>query len=511
MMLSTLQNRKYRIGGYRPGLKPENTKYHQKARFQEEQLPPKVDLRKHMSEVEEQVGNSCVANAFVGAYEYLAKRELGESGNVSRLFVYYNARARQGCADEDGGAQMYCAIESLIEHGACCEDFWTNDESLVCEQPDENAYEHAANFKIAEAECIETDLDLWRHTLAEGYPIAFALNTFESFDDATSNRGRVPMPKQADNVRQTHGWHAMLCVGYSDKDRMFIVRNSWGVAWGEQGYCYIPYDYVVHLDYNGHDSWIIKAVNDLDFSADGWEEGDSVFAHEGALLLYDFYVCTSDPEGLIKDLDALCQNYIETAQDYYFDYKEQDNGDDTIVHITNFDLTLDNPDEFLVKLDVLCEKYAIDENYDYYIDSQVTTEEYNAEDETEEEYNAEDETEGEYSAEDETEGEYGAEDETEEEYSAEDETEGEYSAEDETEGEYSAEDETEGEYSAEDETEGEYSAEDETEGEYSAEDETEGEYSAEDETEEEYSAEDETEGEYSAEDETEEEYSAEED
>ncbi|MBD3885574.1 C1 family peptidase [Phormidium tenue FACHB-886] len=374
-VLQNLQNRKYRIGGYRPGQKPEDTKYHQKARFRGDELPHKVDLRKHMSEVEEQVGKSCVANAFVGAYEYLAKRELGESGNVSRLFVYYNARAREGCEHEDGGSQMYCAIDSLIEHGACCEDIWANDELLICEEPDANAYEHAANFKITEAECIETDLDLWRHTLAEGYPIAFALNTFESFDDATSNRGRVSMPKRSDNVRETHGWHAMLCVGYSDKDRMFVVRNSWGTAWGDRGYCYIPYDYVIHPDYNGHDSWIIKAVNDLDFSVDVWEEGDSVFADEGSLLLYDFYVCTSDPEGFVGDLDTLCQGYIETEEDYYFDYEEEENGDGYIVHITNFDLTIDDPTEFLGELDALCEEYAIDEDYDYCIDPKASAEE----------------------------------------------------------------------------------------------------------------------------------------
>jgi len=449
MMLNVLQKRKYRIGGYRPGQKPENTKYHQQARFQQEQLPPKVDLRQHMSEVEEQVGNSCVANAFVGAYEYLAKRELGESGNVSRLFVYYNARAREGCEHEDGGAQMCRAIESLIEHGACSEELWSNDTLLVCERPDENAYEHAANFKIAEAECIETDLNLWRHTLAEGYPIAFALNTFESFDDATSNRGRVSIPKRADNVRETHGWHAMLCVGYSDKDRMFIVRNSWGAAWGDKGYCYIPYDYVMHLDYNGHDSWIIKAVNDLDFSADVWEEGNSVFAHEGALLLYDFYVSTSEPEGFVEELDALCQNYIETEEDYYFDYEEEEDGDNYIVRITNFDLTIDNPDEFLAELDTLCENYALDENYDYYIDSPASAEEdYSEEEEAEAEDSEEEESEAEteYSDSDEEESEA----ETEYSDSDEEESEAEDSDEEEAEAETEYSDSDEEESEAED-------------------------------------------------------------
>ncbi|MGG6293981.1 C1 family peptidase [Leptolyngbya sp. AN02str] len=444
MVLSTPQNRKYRIGGYRPGQKPENTKYHHSDRFNASQLPPKVDLRKHMTDVEEQVGNSCVANAFVGAYEYLAKRDLGDSGNVSRLFVYYNARARAGYAHEDSGSQMYCAIDSLIEYGACCEDIWANDESLIFEEPHTDAYEHAANFKITEAEYIETDLNLWRHTLAEGYPIAFALNTFESFDDATRNRGRVPLPKRSDNVRETHGWHAMLCVGYSDKDRMFIVRNSWGAAWGDQGYCYIPYDYVMHPDYNGHDSWIIRAVSDLDFSSGVWEEGDSVFADDNSLLLYDFYVRTGDAEGFVEELDALCQNYVESEEDYYFDYEEEESGDEYVVHISNFDLTIDDPQEFLEELDALCENYAVDEDYSYFIDSDATAEATEDVSEDEDEYDDEAEDDEDYSDDEEE-----TDDEGDEEYEEDEESDEEYNEE-------SGEDEYEEEYDEDAEEEEEF-------------------------------------------------------
>ncbi len=381
------QNRNRRIGGYLAGKPPESARLHQAGRFQNDQLPARVDLRKYMTKVEEQVGNSCVANAFVGAYEYLAKRDLGESGDVSRLFVYYNARSLTGCQDEDGGTQMYCAIKSLIEYGACCEEFWPNDEELLCQEPNTTAYEQAEYYKIVESEMLETDLNVWRHTLAEGYPIAFALNTFQSFDEATKNRGRVPLPKKSDNVRETHGWHAMLCVGYSDKDQMFIVRNSWGTEWGDRGYCYIPYDYVIHQDYNAHDSWIIKSVSDLDFSAEVWEEEESFFANEGSLLLCDFYVCTKDPEGFVEELDNLCQSYVESEEDYYFDYdyEEARDGESYVVTILNFDLTIEEPDEFLEELNSLCQNYAIDENYDFSIDGAVEEEEEEDVEEEEEE------------------------------------------------------------------------------------------------------------------------------
>ncbi len=368
----------YRLGGYIAARKPVEAKKHQIGAYQQAQLPPKVDLRPWMTTVESQVGNSCVANAFVGAYEYLAKQALGDAGDVSRLFVYYNARCQDGDDIADRGTQMISAIQALVEYGACTESTWPNDETLLCDEPHGDAYTEAERFKIVEAEQIETDLDHWRHTLAEGYPIAFALNTFESFDEATRNRGRIPLPKASDNVRETHGWHAMLCVGYSDKDQMFIVRNSWGAEWGDQGYCYLPYKYVIHPEFNGHDSWIIKSVTDLEFSPDNWGDDESFFADDDELLLFDFYIVTDEPEEFIEDLDGLCGDYAdEDDESYYFDYEYEENeeGEGYVLTISNFSLTIYEPDEFLEELDELCEEYALDGDYDYTIDGEEEEEE----------------------------------------------------------------------------------------------------------------------------------------
>lgn len=83
------------VGGYRYSAPPPETKQFDASL---ERLPPKVDLRPLMTPVENQEQtNSCAANATAGAYEYLMKRHLGEdSYDVSRLFIYYNARADEG-------------------------------------------------------------------------------------------------------------------------------------------------------------------------------------------------------------------------------------------------------------------------------------------------------------------------------------------------------------------------------------------------------------------------------
>ncbi|WP_337040957.1 C1 family peptidase [Emticicia sp. 17c] len=354
-----------RIGGYRAGQIPADVKKKQAGNL--DKLPPKVDLRDHLTEVEMQVGNSCVANAFAGAYEYLAKRTLGSASDVSRLYIYYNARWLDDSQDKDCGSIMYNAIEGLKEYGACAEDLWPNNHEKILDEPDESAYTHGSNFKIVDAEYIEVDLALWKNTLAEGYPIAFCLNTFQSFDDACKNKGRVPMPRQSDNVRTTHGWHAMLCVGYSDPDRMFIVRNSWGKDWGDKGYCYIPYDYIIHNEYNGNDSWIIKSVENLDFSEGVWDESEeSNFAVDGMVYVTDFWIHVEDTEKFATKLEKLCLKYVNSEEDFYFDYqaKEEDDGIE-YTYITNFEILTENPDEFVEELDKLCLKNAIEENYSF--------------------------------------------------------------------------------------------------------------------------------------------------
>ena len=36
----------------------------------------------------------------------------------------------------------------------------------------------------------------------------------------------------------------MVICGFSEKQKVYVVRNSWGDSWGDDGYCYIPFSYV---------------------------------------------------------------------------------------------------------------------------------------------------------------------------------------------------------------------------------------------------------------------------
>lgn len=261
-------------------------------RFEEDELPQQVDLREFMTPVENQAGaNSCTANAVVGGYEYFMNR-LGHEVDFSRLFLYYNARAL--AAEEEGedeirdqGSSISQALEMLMEHGLCHEETWpyeTEEDGSVVnvnEEPDDDAYDEAEElqdvpeFQWEEPEQIPLDLFTMKHCLAEGYPFVFGLSLFKSFDQVNAH-GRVPMPDfDSEEGRESHGNHAMLCVGYKDSIESFIVRNSWGEDWGDDGYCYIPYEYMTDENLC-FECWKIKGQTDVDLAEDVWFEDEGV-------------------------------------------------------------------------------------------------------------------------------------------------------------------------------------------------------------------------------------------
>ena len=103
-------------------------------------LPTKVDIRPMMTAVEDQgATSSCVANAVAGAYEYWIRRLNDQEFDISRLFVYYNARWRAGDQDDDAGSYIQLAMEGLGDFGACSESTWPFEKGLLKEKPNRAA------------------------------------------------------------------------------------------------------------------------------------------------------------------------------------------------------------------------------------------------------------------------------------------------------------------------------------------------------------------------------------
>ncbi|CAF4691819.1 unnamed protein product [Rotaria sp. Silwood2] len=125
---------------------------------------------------------------------------------------------------------MASTIEALEEFGTCLESIWAYDISKVNTRPNDQAYRDAKTHTISEALKVDINLFEMKSCLAQGYPFAFGLRLYSSFDKAAET-GLVPMANTSESKRKAHGSHALLAVGYSDRSKAFIVRNSWGEKW----------------------------------------------------------------------------------------------------------------------------------------------------------------------------------------------------------------------------------------------------------------------------------------
>ncbi|MFE1743759.1 C1 family peptidase [Coleofasciculus sp. H7-2] len=393
-------SKKLKLGGYRPDTKDANDKKYAAHRFQAQKLPPRVDLRHYLTPVEDQgeVG-SCTGNAMAGAYEYLAMRQLGTAGDVSRLFIYYNARSLAGEIAEDAGATLRNCIQVLRKMGACSELTWPYHPERLFHRPHDQAYEEATQFLIDDAERIEIDLYAMKHCLAEGYPFAFGLQLFDSFM-REGNKG-IPMPNP--EREESQGGHAMLCVGYSDKDRVFVVRNSWGANWGDKGYCYIPYDYMTNPEYCD-DCWTIRSVTDLDYSRDVWSDDDFSFFDDIIPLIADALDISdgeigSDEEEYEEDIEAVAEDEYVEDEEYEDDieavaedeeYVEDEDEDEIEAVAEDEEAVEEDEDEEYVEDEDEIEAVAEEEYEDEEYDEEAVEEEYDEDaEELEEDYDSE--------------------------------------------------------------------------------------------------------------------------
>jgi len=220
-------------------------------------LPPKVDLRKKCPPIQNQGElGACTAHALIGALEFLELKDGCPFVDLSRLFVYYNERSIEGTPNDDSGGFFRDGIKSLAKQGVCSEKDWPYKISDFKKKPGAKCYGTAKNHQITSYHRISS-VDEMRTCLADGYPFVFGFTIYAGFEsDAVAKSGvlNLPGPKEKDE-----GGHAVMCVGYDDSQKRFIIRNSWDTDWGMKGYFTMPYDYLDPKSNLADDFWTIRS------------------------------------------------------------------------------------------------------------------------------------------------------------------------------------------------------------------------------------------------------------
>jgi C1A family cysteine protease len=200
-----------------------------------------VDLRIWASPVEDQLHlGSCVGQAVVGAYELLLnKADRNRFTDLSRLFVYYNARLLDNAVEEDVGAYVRDGIKAVNKYGVCSELSWPYLVERFAQAPSIQSYEDAQRRLIKKYYRIENIKDII-DALNTDSPVVTSMNVYDSFYELDRGEKILPMPGASEDLI---GGHAVTFVGYDLPKKLFLARNSFGEDWGDRGYFWVPFDY----------------------------------------------------------------------------------------------------------------------------------------------------------------------------------------------------------------------------------------------------------------------------
>lgn len=242
-------------------------------------LPASVDLREWCSPIENQGKlNSCTAHAGVALVEYFERQASGKDLDLSRLFLYKATRNLLHWTG-DKGANPRTTMKALALFGTLAEEYWPYDEAKVDEEPPAFCYAFASNSQALEYYRIDVQgrtrevvLQQIRANLAANRPLMFGAILYHSSVQQSVTTGMLPIPTAPDSI---WGGHTMVAVGYDDNIKIkntdpigtettgaILIRNSWGLEWGNKGYGWLPYEYVLRPLSN--DWWTLLKVEWLD-------------------------------------------------------------------------------------------------------------------------------------------------------------------------------------------------------------------------------------------------------
>lgn len=182
-----------------------------------------IDLRPLFTNIKDQGRlGTCSVFSIVSIYEYILKKTKREQ-KLSERFVYYNVLKESGNF-EDMGSSLYGVVESMTKYGVCSENHCKYDVVQYDLEPSTEAYTDALSHKIKIAKNVKINHDDITSALSEGYPVTISLKIYDSFGN--QSKGFVYRPTDEEIKEGKFGNHAMVICGYSEEDKVYIVRNS---------------------------------------------------------------------------------------------------------------------------------------------------------------------------------------------------------------------------------------------------------------------------------------------
>jgi len=191
---------------------------------------------------------TCEAYALVAAMETLMQYQMQErfGPDLSETHLYFYA----GGTYEAGYVNLVDAANYLMAHGVPDEGCYP-DPHRPFDYPFESlpGWENRT-VKIREWGWVDLTEDAIKTALVEHGPLVICVSFWQDFYYYTGGVYEHRWGRLA-------GGHVMTMVGYDDEERCWIVKNSWGDGWGDDGWLKISYDADMFADWYGEDTGVM--------------------------------------------------------------------------------------------------------------------------------------------------------------------------------------------------------------------------------------------------------------
>jgi C1A family cysteine protease len=193
-------------------------------------FPSTLDYRPLLQPIRSQWGlGTCAAQTASCMKEWQEKNDVNINEYMSPQFIYNNR-------SNEGEGMFGRDVMKILQTKGCCRErifpYKRQQEGVTQE-----AIDDAKKFTIKSYANVAT-MDGLKMSLYNNGPCYIS---FPCFNYSTI------FWKQANTDQKRLGGHAVAVVGYDKKG--FILRNSWGINWGDNGYTIYPYeDFGSHWD-----------------------------------------------------------------------------------------------------------------------------------------------------------------------------------------------------------------------------------------------------------------------
>jgi len=182
---------------------------------------------------------TCETYALCAALETLLQYQTGElyTPDLSETHLYFYA----GGTYERGGVNVYDACEYLVDYGVPDEGCYPDPH-----RPYDYPYTSVEGWenrtvKINEWGWIPNDETAIKQALIDYGPLTICIHVYEDMYEYT---GGVYHRTSSNRV----GGHLVALVGYDDNTESWLVKNSWGNRWGDNGWFHMGYDPTIFIN-----------------------------------------------------------------------------------------------------------------------------------------------------------------------------------------------------------------------------------------------------------------------